>query len=81
MEDLTTLAGAVVSIPSGSHVALPGFPMIKAIFGFHPETKQMMVTSIHPGNTIEYKVGTMGFARSYPSTYPTPSRLNRSSCV
>lgn len=34
----------------------------KAIFGFHQETKEMMVISIHPGNTIEDVVGTMGFA-------------------
>ena len=42
----------------------------KAIFGFHPETKQMMVISIHPGNTIEDVVGTMGFAPVVPPHVP-----------
>ena len=42
----------------------------KAIFGFHPETKQMMVLSIHPGNTIEDVVGTMGFAPIVPEQVP-----------
>jgi glutaconate CoA-transferase subunit B len=42
----------------------------KAIFGFHPETKQMMVISIHPGNTIEDVVGTMGFAPVVPKKVP-----------
>jgi glutaconate CoA-transferase subunit B len=42
----------------------------KAIFGFHPETKQMMVMSIHPGNTIEDVVGTMGFAPVVPQHVP-----------
>jgi acyl CoA:acetate/3-ketoacid CoA transferase beta subunit len=42
----------------------------KAIFGFHPETKQMMVISIHPGNTIEDVVGTMGFAPVVPQHVP-----------
>jgi glutaconate CoA-transferase subunit B len=42
----------------------------KAIFGFHPETKQMMVLTIHPGNTIEDVVGTMGFAPVVPQHVP-----------
>jgi glutaconate CoA-transferase subunit B len=42
----------------------------KAIFGFHPETKQMMLMSIHPGNTIEDVVGTMGFAPVVPKEVP-----------
>lgn len=33
----------------------------KAIFGFHPETKEMMLLSIHPGNTLEDVLDTMGF--------------------
>jgi len=33
----------------------------KAIFGFHPETKRMQLLSIHPGNTLEYVLNTMGF--------------------
>lgn len=42
----------------------------KAIFGFHPETKQMMLISIHPGNTIEDVLGTMGFAPVVPPHVP-----------
>jgi glutaconate CoA-transferase subunit B len=38
----------------------------KAIFGFHPETKQMMLISIHPGNTLDGVLGTMGFAPLVP---------------
>jgi len=39
----------------------------KAIFGFHPETKQMTLLSIHPGITREDVLGTMGFAPIIPS--------------
>jgi glutaconate CoA-transferase subunit B len=42
----------------------------KAIFGFHPETKQMMLISIHPGNTLEDVLGTMGFAPVVPEHVP-----------
>jgi glutaconate CoA-transferase subunit B len=42
----------------------------KAIFGFHPETKQMMLISIHPGNTLEDVLGTMGFAPIVPEHVP-----------
>jgi glutaconate CoA-transferase, subunit B len=42
----------------------------KAIFGFHPETKQMMLISIHPGNTLEDVLGTMGFAPVVPPMVP-----------
>ncbi len=42
----------------------------KAIFGFHPETKQMMLMSIHPGNTLEDVLGTMGFAPVVPQHVP-----------
>lgn len=42
----------------------------KAVFGFHPETREMMVISIHPGNTIEDVVGTMGFAPIVPQHVP-----------
>jgi glutaconate CoA-transferase, subunit B len=46
----------------------------KAIFGFHPETKEMMLLSIHPGNTLEDVLNTMGFkpaiAESLPFTEP-----------
>jgi glutaconate CoA-transferase subunit B len=42
----------------------------KAIFGFHPETKQMMLMSIHPGNTLDDVLGTMGFAPVVPQHVP-----------
>jgi len=42
----------------------------KAIFGFHPETKQMMLLSIHPGNTLDDVLGTMGFAPVVPEQVP-----------
>ena len=43
----------------------------KAILGFHPETKQMMLISIHPGNTLEDVLATMGFAPIVPPQVPT----------
>jgi glutaconate CoA-transferase, subunit B len=43
----------------------------KAILGFHPETKQMMLISIHPGNTLEDVLATMGFTPVVPSQVPT----------
>ncbi len=42
----------------------------KAIFGFHPDTKQMMLISIHPGNTLEDVLGTMSFAPIVPEHVP-----------
>ena len=42
----------------------------KAIFSFHSETKQMMLLSIHPGNTLEDVLGTMGFAPLVPQQVP-----------
>jgi len=42
----------------------------KAIFGFHPETKHMMLMSIHPGNTLDDVLGTMGFAPVVPQHVP-----------
>jgi glutaconate CoA-transferase, subunit B len=42
----------------------------KAIFGFHPETKQMMLISIHPGNTLDDVLGTMGFTPVVPQVVP-----------
>ncbi len=59
---------------SRSQVGLRGGPSRvitdKAIFGFHPETKQMMLISIHPGNTLEDVLGTMGFAPLVPQVVP-----------
>jgi glutaconate CoA-transferase subunit B len=43
----------------------------KAIFGFHPETKQMTLVSIHPGNSLEDVLATMGFSPVVPPQIPT----------
>ncbi len=42
----------------------------KAIFGFHPESRKMMLISIHPGNTREDVLGTMGFEPLIPKDVP-----------
>jgi glutaconate CoA-transferase subunit B len=59
---------------SRSQVGLRGGPSRvitdKAIFGFHPETKQMMLVSIHPGNTLDDVLGTMGFTPVVPQLVP-----------
>jgi len=69
-----TSPGYVTGGDSRAKAGLSGGPSRvitdKAIFGFHPETKQMMVISIHPGNTIEDVVETMGFAPVVPKKVP-----------
>jgi len=59
---------------SRANVGLRGGPSRvitdKALFGFHPETKQMMLISIHPGNTLEDVVDTMGFRPIIPEKIP-----------
>ena len=69
-----TSPGYVTGGESRAKAGLSGGPSRvitdKAIFGFHPETKQMMLLSIHPGNTIEDVVGTMGFAPVVPKDVP-----------
>jgi glutaconate CoA-transferase, subunit B len=52
----------------------------KAIYGFHPETRKMMLISIHPGNTLEDVVSTLGFRPEIPSHVlstepPAPEQL------
>jgi glutaconate CoA-transferase, subunit B len=42
----------------------------KAIFGFHPETKKMMLISIHPGNKLEDVLSTMSFRPVIPEDIP-----------
>jgi glutaconate CoA-transferase subunit B len=42
----------------------------KAMFEFHPDTRQMMLLSIHPGNTLEDVLGTMGFTPVVPQNVP-----------
>jgi len=69
-----TSPGYVTGGESRAKAGLSGGPSRvitdKAIFGFHPETKQMMLMSIHPGNTVEDVVGTMGFAPVVPQDVP-----------
>ena len=42
----------------------------KTIFGFHPETRKMMLVSIHPGNTLEDVLSTIGFCPFIPQAIP-----------
>lgn len=42
----------------------------KAVFGFHPETNKMMLASIHPGNTLEDVLSTLGFCPCIPQSVP-----------
>ena len=42
----------------------------KAIYGFHPETKKMMLISIHPGNSLKDVTSTLGFQPVIPSQVP-----------
>lgn len=42
----------------------------KAIYGFHPETKKMMLISIHPGNTLSDVTSTLGFRPKIPDQIP-----------
>jgi glutaconate CoA-transferase subunit B len=69
-----TSPGYLTGGTSRQEAGLPGGPSRvitdKAIFGFHPETKQMMVHSIHPGITLEDVLGTMGFAPIVPDRVP-----------
>lgn len=52
----------------------------KAIFGFHPETRQMMLESIHPGTTLDDVLANMGFSPTMPEHVritepPNPEQL------
>jgi glutaconate CoA-transferase subunit B len=42
----------------------------KGVFGFDPETKQMMLISLHPGNTLKDVLATMGFRPLIPKRVP-----------
>lgn len=69
-----TSPGYITGGDSRAEAGLKGGPSRvitdKAIFGFHPETKQMMLVSIHPGNTLEDVLETMGFAPVIPQKVP-----------
>ncbi len=69
-----TSPGYITGGDSRAQAGLPGGPSRvitdKAIFGFHPETKQMTLMSIHPGNTLDDVLGTMSFAPIVPQRVP-----------
>ena len=69
-----TSPGYVTGGDSRAQTGLQGGPSRvitdKAIFGFHPETRQMMLISIHPGSTLDDVLGTMGFAPVVPQHVP-----------
>jgi glutaconate CoA-transferase subunit B len=69
-----TSPGYITGNNSRSQAGLAGGPSKvitdKAIFSFHPDTKQMMLTSIHPGITLEEVLGTMGFSPLVPEHVP-----------
>jgi len=69
-----TSPGFVNGGDSRKEAGLIGGPSLvitdKAILGFHPETKKMMLISIHPGNTLEDVVSTLGFQPIVPSQVP-----------
>jgi glutaconate CoA-transferase subunit B len=69
-----TSPGYITGDDSRTRVGLQGGPSRvitdKAIFGFHPETKMMMLTSIHPGITLEDVLATMGFQPIVPKQVP-----------
>jgi glutaconate CoA-transferase, subunit B len=69
-----TSPGYITGNDSRSKAGLVGGPSRvitdKAIFSFHPETKQMMLASIHPGITLEEVLGTMGFSPVVPEHVP-----------
>lgn len=69
-----TSPGYIAGGDSRARAGLTGGPSRvitdKAIFGFHPESKQMMLSSIHPGITLEEVLGTMGFSPMVPEHVP-----------
>jgi len=70
-----TSPGYISGNDSRSQAGLAGGPSRvitdKAIFNFHPDTKQMMLASIHPGTTLDEVLGTMGFSPLVPEQVPT----------
>ncbi|MGE5124361.1 MAG: CoA-transferase subunit beta, partial [Acidobacteriaceae bacterium] len=61
-----TSPGYITGEDSRAQAGLAGGPSRvitdKAIFDFHPHTRQMRLISIHPGITIDDVLGTMGFS-------------------
>ena len=71
---LATASSVVVTGDSREKAGLRGGPSRvitdRAIFGFDPETKKMALISIHPGNTLEDVLATMGFRPLIPEHIP-----------
>jgi glutaconate CoA-transferase subunit B len=69
-----TSPGYITGGDSRTRIGLSGGPSRvitdKAIFGFHPDTKRMMLISIHPGTTLDDVLGTMGFSPVVPERLP-----------
>lgn len=69
-----TSPGYITGSNSRARAGLAGGPSRvitdKAIFGFHPESKQMMLSSIHPGITLDEVLETMGFSPIVPEHVP-----------
>jgi glutaconate CoA-transferase subunit B len=69
-----TSPGFVTGGDSRTRAGLRGGPSRvitdKAIFGFDPESRKMTILSIHPGNTVEDVVGSMGFGPLVPAKVP-----------
>ena len=69
-----TSPGYITGGNSRSEAGLTGGPYRvitdKAIFGFHPESKKMMLITIHPGNNLEDVINTMGFEPIMPDNLP-----------
>src|SRR4030042_6608821 len=69
-----TSPGYITGADSRTRVGLSSGPSRvitdKELFSFPPENKQMMLTSIHPGITLEDVLGTMGFSPIVPKQVP-----------
>ncbi len=69
-----TSPGFVRGGDSREKAALSGGPSrvitTKGVFGFDPESKKMTLISIHPGNTLEDVLATMGFRPLIPKQVP-----------
>jgi glutaconate CoA-transferase, subunit B len=69
-----TSPGYIRGGDSREKAGLPGGPSRvitdRAVFGFDPETKKMMLISIHPGNTLADVLATMGFRPIIPPQIP-----------
>ncbi len=69
-----TTPGYLCGGNSRADVGLKGGPsrviIDKAIFGFEPVSKRMQLLSIHPGNTLDGVLNSMGFEPVIPQQVP-----------